>query len=644
LVVAWTRWVPRATLAGMTAPPALALHLLGPPTVAVDGHPAPPDVLWRKHLALIAYLALSPHMARSRQHLQALLWPEKDTAHARHSLNEAVRRLRAGMGTARVRSEGDAVALDAHGVVVDALDPAAAESDAELLEGFSLPDAAEFDEWLATERVALRRRRVAHWIARVSQALAQQRLADALEDAHRALAVDPLAEQAVAAAMRAAALLGDRTRALRVYRAFAERLAAEIGTQPGSELAALARRIEDGTWRAAPRAARAKPPLVGRTVMHARVFELVREALANRPTVLAVAGGSGLGKSRLLDEIADRWRLEGGTAVIAHPVDQDQTVAWSAMRELFRCGLASAPGLPAAAPEALATLAGVVPDLPTPLAPRVPRDVAEAGTALRSVLRALAEEAPLALLLDGADAADGHTLGALRAALADMRDLPLLVVVARGSAGKTESELTDLMARIGRELPGAAVTLGPLSPDDTQALVTALATWCPVESQRARLARRLHFETGGNPLLLITLLRGLAEIDALREDALEWPPPKETLDAPVPDGVPHLAQLVTMARVRQLNASSRAFLTAACIGSRVVNPAITRAMTSLSEREADEALTDLEQREFLAFDGARYVFPAPVIARTIVAVLLTPGERHRLEERRAALLAAADIQ
>jgi DNA-binding SARP family transcriptional activator len=627
----------------MTVPPRLALHLLGPPTVIVNGGPAPADVLWRKHLALLAYLALSPHLTRSRPHLQALLWPEKDTAHARHSLNEAVRRLRAGLGMARVRSQGDAVALDGHGMTIDVLEPAAVETDGELLEGFSLSDAAAFDDWLAAERVALRRRRVAFRVARASESLAEQRFAAALEEAHRALTADPLAEQAVAAAMRAAALMGDRTGAVRVYRQFAERLAAEIGAQPGQELAALARRIEEGTWRAASRPARPKPPLVGRAAIHTSVFRLLHEALGGRPTVLGVAGGTGLGKSRLLDEIADRWRLEGGTAVTARPVDQDQAVAWSTLRELFRRGLASAPGLPAAAPEALATLAGVVPDLPTPLEPRVPRDVAEAGTALRSVLCALAEEAPLALLLDGADAVDGHTLGAVQAALADVRDLPLLTVLARGPAPQSESPLTDIMARIGRELPGMAVTLSPLSPADTRALVEALATWCPAATQRARLARRLHFETGGSPLLLITLLRGLADIDSLREDALEWPPPRETLGAPVPDGVPHLAQLVTMARVRQLNASSRTFLTAACVGGLVVDPAITQAVASLSDREADEALTDLEQREFLAFDGARYVFPAPLIARTIVAVILTPGERHRLEERRAALLNAADV-
>ena len=86
-------WRPRSIL-DLRMPnafPSLALHCLGPPSVRVDGHEAPPDVLWRKHLALLTYLALSPDGRRSRNHLLGLLWPESPDDKARRSLNEAVR-------------------------------------------------------------------------------------------------------------------------------------------------------------------------------------------------------------------------------------------------------------------------------------------------------------------------------------------------------------------------------------------------------------------------------------------------------------------------------------------------------------------------------------------------------------------------
>lgn len=60
-----------------TALPSLALHCLGPPAVRVDGQDAPPDVAWKKHLALLVYLALSPDGTRSRNHLMGLFWAER---------------------------------------------------------------------------------------------------------------------------------------------------------------------------------------------------------------------------------------------------------------------------------------------------------------------------------------------------------------------------------------------------------------------------------------------------------------------------------------------------------------------------------------------------------------------------------------
>ncbi len=56
----------------------LELQCFGAPTARLDGHPAPAQVLWNKHLALLIYLALSPNRTRTRSHLLGLLWPEKD--------------------------------------------------------------------------------------------------------------------------------------------------------------------------------------------------------------------------------------------------------------------------------------------------------------------------------------------------------------------------------------------------------------------------------------------------------------------------------------------------------------------------------------------------------------------------------------
>jgi len=90
----------------------LELICLGPPTARVANCEPPPDVLWRKNLALLVYLALSPDMTRTRGHLLGLLWPEKPEDRARHSLSEAVRRLRADLGVDRITVAGEELKLN----------------------------------------------------------------------------------------------------------------------------------------------------------------------------------------------------------------------------------------------------------------------------------------------------------------------------------------------------------------------------------------------------------------------------------------------------------------------------------------------------------------------------------------------------
>src|SRR3989442_15981520 len=78
--------------------PHVYCRVLGPARVTVDGADAPPELLWRKHLALLVYLARSPRKSRTREHLVGLLWRDRDEKQARHSLSEALRVLRRGVG------------------------------------------------------------------------------------------------------------------------------------------------------------------------------------------------------------------------------------------------------------------------------------------------------------------------------------------------------------------------------------------------------------------------------------------------------------------------------------------------------------------------------------------------------------------
>src|SRR2546427_6903874 len=97
----------------------IVVRTLGPVAVSVDGGSAPPELLWRKNLALLVSLARSPKRARAREHLIGLLWGDKPEGAARHSLNEAVRVLRRHAGEGGVETEAGQVRLVAGAVELD---------------------------------------------------------------------------------------------------------------------------------------------------------------------------------------------------------------------------------------------------------------------------------------------------------------------------------------------------------------------------------------------------------------------------------------------------------------------------------------------------------------------------------------------
>ncbi len=618
-------------------PRSLEMRCLGPPAVLVDGEEPAADVMWRKHVALLAYLALSPQHTRSRDHLMGLLWPEKDQARARHSLNEAVRRLRAALGAKRLISRGDAITLSGEQLRVDALGDG--EGDGEFLDGLSLPDAPAFEQWLEQERARLRNRSLSSLIDSGEQALSTSEFEVAQTVAQRALGIDAEAEAAVRLQMRASALSGDSSGALITYRDFARHIEREYSVPPSKELRALAERIREGRWRRASLVhTDAEPPLVGREREHNRAFTELSMALAQGPRVLVVSALAGRGKTRLLSECVNRWRLEGGMIALANPLGTDPGTPWSTLRQLMRGGLFDAPGLAATDPTALRMLASVVPRLAERFEPMSGLGHTDIGNALGGLFEAIAEETPLAVVIDDAHLADEATLSALRGAIGTAIGRPILVVLSTCEDAKGEyTGLTKLLGDVGRRLAGGTVELELFSGDEVRALVQEMAPWCDGEEQLARLARRVDFETGGDPFLTVSLLRGLAEVSSLRGEALVWPLENVTLETPVPFDIPQLVKAATMERVQLLSATAKDVLVGTCVGGSEVQPDVLSGLLDIATSDIEDALAQLERHHIVSFDGDRYFVEAALLREVVLSELLTPGQRKRLEQRHESL-------
>ncbi len=209
-----------------------------------------------RRAALLCYLALAtPRGFHRRDSLFALFWPEHDADQARHALRQAVYFLRRALGPKAIVSRGDEeVALVAGQVRCDVWEFEAALSqgramdalalyEGELLAGFHISDAPDFERWLDAERSRLREgAEEAAW----TLAAARQHdgdVAGAVEAARRAVALAPTDEIALRRLVLLLECAGDRAAAVRAYEAFTRRLREEYELEPSAETQVLVARI-----------------------------------------------------------------------------------------------------------------------------------------------------------------------------------------------------------------------------------------------------------------------------------------------------------------------------------------------------------------------------------------------------------------
>ena len=344
----------------------ILVRCLGPARLEVDGGEPPRELLWRKNLALLVYLARSPGRSRTRTHLAGLLWGGSPEEAARHSLNEALRVLRRRGGESVVTSDGRDVVLGVDEVELDCdlleerLEAGDVPGAAELvrgdfLEGFEVPDASRFEDWLAAERTYWRRRSVEALAALADERIDAGDPEAGLRAATRARELDPYSDTAARATLRATAVAGERAAALELYGAFADRLQEELGTRPEAETVRLAERIRlERSWKlpeelTSEAVASRRLRLVGRDEELEASLALWRATRDGEgPAAFFVEGAPGMGKSRLLEELASRARLEGAVVLAARSVPGDREDEGAALQALASGGLLEAPGLVAA--------------------------------------------------------------------------------------------------------------------------------------------------------------------------------------------------------------------------------------------------------------------------------------------------------
>ena len=215
---------------------------LGSLALERDQRPLAGAALRRRPLALLAFVAASPHGV-SRDKVLAYLWPESDTKHARNCLRQTLFALRRSLGQELFLPGPSALRLDPELLTADcwdfehALERRACLEGVEVyrgpfLDGFYLEGHPEFERWVEAERAWLAGRYQAALETLVAQSERAGDTAGTLEWWWRLAKHNPLSSRIAIGLMRTLVATGDHPEALRRAEIHERLLREELDTRP----------------------------------------------------------------------------------------------------------------------------------------------------------------------------------------------------------------------------------------------------------------------------------------------------------------------------------------------------------------------------------------------------------------------------
>jgi DNA-binding SARP family transcriptional activator/tetratricopeptide (TPR) repeat protein len=629
-------------------PTLLRIHLFGRPRFIADGQP----FKFRgpaKALNFLAYLLLHRGSHVTRESLAFTLFPDDAEEAARANLRRMLYLTHRALPVAeRVRwIEADDETIQWNDAAPAWVDVAAfellsqtrdGEADAvELYAGELL--AGHYDDWLFPFRERCRQTFVSALYSLVHATRRTRDFRRAASYANRLLGDDPFREDVVRQLLSVLYESGDGAGAVSAFEIFRKRLHDELQVEPMPETVAVVEHIRSGGTAARidddspgtgdERRSERGGLTVGRDAEIEQLHEYWSRAARGRGRLVFVAGEAGIGKTRLVTELALAAELEGAR-VLWGVTTAPETAPFQGLSDALR----SALPLVAAAdidPVRLAAIARIVPDLRVhrPDLPELDAldsdaDLLRLFDALAALVGALARPRPLLLIVE-----DGHWAGSAFAsalehiARASTDAAALLVCTFRTEAADAAHPLRAVRRRMQQDRLSGFVAVGRLTEADVRRLVRDRPALAP---RAESLAPLLHARSSGNPLFLVEAMRDLDEgIEPSSEAA---------------NGVRDLIH----ARCARLSPDGRALAETCAAVGEAFDVDVLREVSGWDESVLLDCLGELQDRTLIRDGGGRsrydYVFTHALVRETIYEA--SDADRvRRIHHRIARVLEAA---
>ncbi len=379
-----------------------------------------------------------------------------------------------------------------------------------------------------------------------------------------------------------------------------------------------------------------------------RELGVLRSALADcvrgRGRTILVSGEAGIGKTRLLREIAAEARGQGFAALFGHCSEAEKSAPLAPIVEIVDAALGrfeSREELRAALGEDAPELARVVPrirrmfpDLPPPfeLPPEQQRHVL--FNAVRDFLGVVARNRATLMVIEDLHWADEVTLSLAPHLCRHLADSPGTVVLThRDEDGEASS---GLAAALEETLRGGAERFR-LRRFSVSVVGDVVRQTLGVEPPRGLVAT-LHRETDGNPFFLVEVLRSLEEEGRLFDERGRLRADLEIGETEVPRGLRHVVDR----RLDRVSESARGMLMVAAAAGREFGARLVARASGLEAAELVERLEDATRAGLITpvsdAAEARYAFSHELIRQALVARLSLP----RAQEAHLALATALE--